>query len=64
MFDEKKCEIINIVNIEVGEDELLKRATFRAETSDRKDDKDANIHKKRIENNSFETFPEVSGLKI
>ena len=45
----KKLEIRKVLNIDVQKSELLNRAKKRAETSDRKDDKDPKIHIKRIE---------------
>lgn len=45
----KGLKISRVINIEVPKEELLKRANKRAETSTRKDDKDAQIHLKRLE---------------
>ncbi|WP_109098518.1 nucleoside monophosphate kinase [Aquimarina sp. AU58] len=49
LVDQKNMEIGKVLNIDVPKSELLNRAKKRAETSDRKDDKDPKIHIKRIE---------------
>lgn len=60
---EKGKKIQKVINIEVPKDELLARAKKRAETSDRKDDKDANIHFKRIEIFESSTRPAIEYFK-
>ncbi|MDQ6472899.1 nucleoside monophosphate kinase [Flavobacterium sp. LHD-80] len=59
----KNLEIGKVINIEVPKTELLKRAKKRAETSNRKDDKDANIHLKRIEVFENSTRPAIEYMK-
>ena len=59
----KNMEIGKVINIEVPKEELLKRAQKRAETSNRKDDKDANIHLKRIEVFENSTRPAIEYMK-
>jgi adenylate kinase len=60
---EKGKEIQKVINIEVPKDELLIRAKKRAETSDRKDDKDSQIHFKRIEIFETSTRPAIEYMK-
>lgn len=59
----KNLKIGKVINIEVPKEELLKRAKKRAETSNRKDDKDANIHLKRIEVFENSTRPAIEYMK-
>ncbi|MNK87802.1 adenylate kinase [compost metagenome] len=59
----KNLEIGKVINIDVPKEELLKRAQKRAETSNRKDDKDANIHLKRIEVFENSTRPAIEYMK-
>ncbi len=59
----KKLEIGKVLNIEVPKEELLKRAKKRAETSDRKDDIDPNIHMKRIQVFEDATRPAIEYMK-
>ncbi|WP_299106238.1 nucleoside monophosphate kinase [uncultured Winogradskyella sp.] len=63
IVEERQLRISSVVNIEVPKEELLKRAEKRAETSNRKDDKDKAIHLKRI--NVFETLtkPAIAYMK-
>lgn len=59
----KNMEIGKVINIEVPKEELLKRAQKRAETSNRKDDKDVEIHLKRIEVFETSTRPAIEYMK-
>ncbi|UZR93824.1 adenylate kinase family protein [Chondrinema litorale] len=59
----KNLQIGKVLNIEVPKEELLKRAKKRAETSTRKDDKDASIHLKRIDVFESSTKPAVEYMK-
>ncbi|UWY28764.1 nucleoside monophosphate kinase [Flavobacterium sp. TR2] len=59
----KNLEIGKVINIEVPKEELLKRAKKRAETSNRKDDKDVNIHLKRIDVFENATRPAIEYMK-
>ncbi|MFH6963373.1 adenylate kinase family protein [Flavobacterium plurextorum] len=59
----KNLKIGKVINIDVPKEELLKRAKKRAETSNRKDDKDANIHLKRIEVFERSTRPAIEYMK-
>jgi len=59
----KNLEIGKVINIDVPKEELLKRAKKRAETSNRKDDKDANIHLKRIDVFESSTRPAIEYMK-
>jgi len=63
LVKEKNCEIVKVINIEVDKEELLERASVRAETSTREDDKDINTHIKRIEIFMNETVPAIELLK-
>ena len=58
-----KIEIDNIINIEVPNDELLKRAKKRAETSTREDDKNPETHYKRIRVFEEQTKPTIDYMK-
>ncbi len=49
LVESKNMKIGKVLNINVPKSELLIRAEKRAQTSNRKDDKDPEIHKKRIE---------------
>ncbi|QLC67347.1 nucleoside monophosphate kinase [Flavobacterium sp. LPB0248] len=59
----KNLEIGKVINIDVPKEELLKRAQKRAETSNRKDDKDVSIHLKRIEVFESSTRPAIEYMK-
>jgi adenylate kinase len=59
----KNLEIGKVINIDVPKEELLKRAQKRAETSNRKDDKDTEIHLKRIEVFENSTRPAIEYMK-
>lgn len=59
----KNLKIGKVINIDVPKEELLKRAKKRAETSNRKDDKDASIHLKRIEVFERSTRPAIEYMK-
>ncbi|NAS31758.1 AAA family ATPase [Flavobacteriaceae bacterium R38] len=63
LVNSKQMKIGKVLNIEVPKSELLERAKKRSETSDRKDDKDSQIHIKRI--NVFEesTRPAIGYMK-
>ena len=63
LVKEKGKKIQKVINIEVPKDELLIRAKKRAETSDRKDDKDSQIHFKRIEIFETSTRPAIEYMK-
>jgi adenylate kinase len=63
LVKEKGKKIQKVLNIEVPKDELLVRAKKRAETSDRKDDKDSQIHFKRIEIFEASTRPAIEYMK-
>lgn len=63
LVQEKRKKIQKVINIEVPKDELLARAKKRAETSDRKDDKDSQIHFKRIEIFETSTRPAIEYMK-
>ncbi|WP_316636433.1 nucleoside monophosphate kinase [uncultured Flavobacterium sp.] len=63
LIESKKMKIGKVINIDVPKTELLKRAKKRAETSDRKDDKDAAIHLKRIEVFESSTRPAIEYMK-
>lgn len=59
----KNISIDNIINIEVPNDELLKRAKKRAETSTREDDKNPETHYKRIRVFEEQTKPTIEYMK-
>lgn len=63
LIESKNMEIGKVINIDVPKSELLKRAQKRAETSNRKDDKDAEIHLKRIEVFESSTRPAIEYMK-
>jgi len=63
LVESKKMKIGKVINIDVPKTELLKRAKKRAETSNRKDDKDAAIHLKRIEVFEHSTRPAIEYMK-
>jgi len=63
LVKEKGKTIQKVINIEVPKDELLIRAKKRAETSVRKDDKDSQIHFKRIEIFETSTRPAIEYMK-
>lgn len=59
----KNLKIGTVLNIEVPKSELVIRAQKRAETSNRKDDKDPQIHLKRIEVFEEATRPAIEYMK-
>jgi adenylate kinase len=63
LVESKNMEIGKVLNIDVPKAELLIRAKKRAETSDRKDDKDPKIHLKRIEVFEDSTRPAIEYMK-
>ncbi|MDX6181835.1 nucleoside monophosphate kinase [Flavobacterium sp. Fl-77] len=63
LVNSKQMKIGKVLNIEVPKSELLARAKKRAETSNRKDDKDAKIHIKRIEVFEESTRPAIEYMK-
>ncbi|WP_299184695.1 nucleoside monophosphate kinase [uncultured Aquimarina sp.] len=63
LVEQKKMKIGRVLNIDVPKSELLARAKKRAETSDRKDDKDPQIHIKRIEVFEDSTRPAIEYMK-
>jgi adenylate kinase len=63
LVNSKKLKIGKVINIEVPKSELLIRAKKRAETSNRKDDKDPQIHIKRIEVFEESTRPAIEYMK-
>jgi adenylate kinase len=63
LVDSKNMTIGKVLNIDVPKSELLIRAKKRAETSDRKDDKDPEIHSKRIEVFEDSTRPAIEYMK-
>ncbi|MBC7487557.1 MAG: nucleoside monophosphate kinase [Cytophagaceae bacterium] len=63
LLTEKKQNVLKVINIYVPKEELIVRAKKRAETSDRKDDKDQQIHFKRIELFESETRPAIEYMK-
>lgn len=63
LIKEKGLTIKRVLNIEVPREELLRRATERSQTSDRKDDKDPATHIKRIEIFEATTKPAITYMK-
>lgn len=63
ILEEKNLNVKSVLNIDVPTIELLKRAKHRASTSTRKDDKDPEIHIKRIEVYESTTKPAIDYLK-
>jgi adenylate kinase len=63
LVQSKHMEIGKVINIDVPKSELLIRAKKRAETSNRKDDKDPQIHIKRIEVFEESTRPAIEYMK-
>ncbi|OXA70296.1 adenylate kinase [Flavobacterium aquidurense] len=63
LVESKNMAIGKVLNIDVPKAELLIRAKKRAETSDRKDDKDPQIHLKRIEIFEASTRPAIEYMK-
>lgn len=59
----KNLSISKVLNIEVPQEELLRRASKRAETSNRKDDKNPEIHTKRIRVFENLTIPAINNMK-
>lgn len=59
----KNLKIGKVLNIDVPKSELLIRAQKRAQTSNRKDDKDPQIHVKRIEVFEESTRPAIEYMK-
>lgn len=56
-------DINQVLNIEVPPEELLRRAEIRAQTSDRKDDQDVEVHRKRIRVFEQMTRPAIAHLQ-
>jgi len=63
LLTDRKLKVKAVINIDVPQEELLARAKKRAENSNRKDDKDINIHLKRIEIFEKETRPAIEYMK-
>jgi len=63
LVQSKNLTISKVLNIEVPHEELLRRASKRAETSDRKDDKNPAIHLKRIQIFETLTVPAIDHMK-
>ncbi|WP_264550968.1 adenylate kinase family protein [Flavobacterium sp. N2038] len=63
LVQSKNMKIGKVLNIDVPKSELLIRAKVRAETSNRKDDKDPQIHIKRIEVFEESTRPAIEYMK-
>jgi len=63
LLTEKKLGIKAVINIDVPKEELLARAKKRAESSDRKDDLNSDIHLKRIEVFETATRPAIDYMK-
>jgi adenylate kinase len=63
LLHEKGQTVGKVININVPKNELLIRAKIRAETSDRKDDKDIQIHFKRIDIFESATRPAIEYMK-
>lgn len=63
LVQSRKMKIGKVLNIDVPKSELLKRAKKRSETSNRKDDKDPEIHTKRIEVFEESTRPAIEYMK-
>jgi adenylate kinase len=63
LLEKRNQAIDKAINIEVPKKELLKRAAFRAKTSEREDDKDIETHKRRIEVFERDTKPAIQRLK-
>ncbi len=63
LINSKGLKIRRVLNIEVPKEELLVRAKKRAETSTREDDKNEQIHVKRIEVFETSTRPAVDYMK-
>ena len=63
LVESKGMKIGKVLNIDVPKFELLERAEKRAKTSNRKDDKDPKIHKKRIDVFESSTRPAIEYMK-
>jgi adenylate kinase len=63
LLTEKKLIIKAVINIDVPKEELLARAQKRAESSNRKDDLNSDIHLKRIEVFETATRPAIDYMK-
>ena len=63
LLNKKNIYIENIVSIYLPEEELIKRAKKRAETSNRKDDKDIIVIYRRIDIFESKTRPAIEYLK-
>jgi len=63
VLQSKNIAIENIINIEVPNDELIRRAKKRAETSTREDDKNPETHYKRIRVFEEQTKPTIEYMK-
>ncbi|MDO6432711.1 nucleoside monophosphate kinase [Flavitalea sp. BT771] len=64
LVNSKKETIDLVINIEVPKAELLARAGKRAEASDREDDKDPQIHLKRVQVFETSTRPAIEYMKL
>ncbi len=60
---DKELHLKKVLNIEVPEAELLKRALERASTSDREDDRNPATHIKRIKIFKSDTLPAITYMK-
>lgn len=63
LLADKKLRVNVVINIDVPREELLTRAKKRAESSNRKDDQNIDIHLKRIEIFERETRPAIEYMK-
>lgn len=63
LIEARDLKIKRVLNIEVPKDELLARAHYRAQSSNRKDDLDPKIHIKRIEIFETSTKPAIEYMK-
>jgi adenylate kinase len=63
LLADKNLRVNVVINIDVPREELLTRAKKRAESSNRKDDQDIDIHLKRIEIFERETRPAIEYMK-
>lgn len=63
LLADKNLSVNVVINIDVPREELLTRAKKRAESSNRKDDQDIDIHLKRIEIFEKETRPAIEYMK-
>lgn len=63
LIEDRGLSIEKVINIEVPKEELLKRAKHRAKTSDREDDKNEQIHLRRIKIFEEQTKPGINYMK-